>query len=75
MNREMRNRLRGKIIELYGSQQEFSSVIGRSQQTITAKLAGRSKFSQDDIVDWSNALHLTESQVGEYFFASELQKN
>lgn len=62
------SKLRGKIIEVYGSQKMFSKVINLSEQSITAKLNGRSDFSQDDILKWGNALCLNKEEFGTYFF-------
>lgn len=62
------NKLRGKIVEVYGSQKRFSSKILLSEQSITAKLNGRSDFSQEDILRWSNALCIKKEEIGAYFF-------
>lgn len=62
------NRLRGKIVEVFGSQKKFSEEIKLSEQSVTAKLNGRSDFSQSDIVRWSNALHIELDEIGSYFF-------
>lgn len=62
------NKLKGRIVEIFGSQALFSKRIGVSEQTITAKLAGRSKFSQDDIIDWCTALDIDQNDIGLYFF-------
>ena len=69
------NKIRGKIVEVYGSQKAFADAVGTSEQTITAKLAGRSQFSMDDIIQWSNALGISAEEVGIYFFAEALRKN
>ena len=68
-------KLRGRIVEKYGSQMEFASEIGKTEQTVTAKLNGKSKFTLDDIMEWSKALELSEADVGTYFFATELSKS
>ena len=68
------SKLRGRIVEVYGSQKEFSKNIGLSEQSITAKLNGRSDFSQDDIIRWSNALQIGLCDIGTYFFNQELSK-
>ena len=65
-------RLRGRIIQKYGSQSAFAKHLGKTEQTITAKLNGRSQFSQDDILNWCNALDIVAGDVGEYFFAEKL---
>ena len=65
-------KLRGKIVEKYGSQSVFAEKIGKTEQSVTAKLNGRSQFSQEDVVTWSNALGIVVNEVGEYFFANKL---
>lgn len=62
------NKLRGRIIEIFGSQKAFSKKINLSEQSITAKLNGRSDFSQNDILKWSNALNMDKKDIGIYFF-------
>ena len=63
------NKLRGRIIEIFGSQAKFAEKIGQSEQIVTAKLAGRSSFTQDNIVTWSEALDIDQNDIGSYFFA------
>ena len=65
-------KLRGKIIEVYGSQNAFAKAIGKSEQTVIAKFKGKSAFSQADIIAWSNALDITKDEVGTYFFSEKL---
>ncbi len=62
------NKLRGKIVEVFGSQTTFSKAIHLSEQSITAKLAGRSRFSQSDIITWCDALGIDQNDIGLYFF-------
>lgn len=66
------NKLRGRIVEKFGSQAEFSKEIGQSEQIVTAKLAGRSSFTQDNIIKWSKALDIDQNDIGSYFFAQIL---
>ena len=69
------NKLRGRIVEICGTQAKFAEKIEMSEQMITAKLAGRSSFSQDNIMTWCKALEIDPSDIGEYFFAQELAKS
>lgn len=62
------NKIRGKIVEVFGSQREFAKAIGLSEQSVTAKLNGRTDLSQDDILKWADALNLKASDIGNYFF-------
>ena len=69
------NKLRGRIVEVCGTQAKFAEKIGQSEQNVTAKLAGRSSFTQDNIVTWCNALDIDQSDIGSYFFACEVSKD
>ena len=64
--------LRGRIVQKYGTNGEFAKHLGTSQQTVSAKLNGRSQFSQKDIVTWSNALDIDADSIGRYFFDKKL---
>lgn len=68
------SKLRGLIVEKYGSQRKFAEKIGLSEQTVVAKLADRSEFSQSDIIEWSNALDIPADMVSAYFFGEKLSK-
>lgn len=68
-------KLKGRIIEKFGSQQSFAKHIGVTEQTVTAKLNGRSRFSQDDIICWCKALGIKTANVGDYFFTQKLSKS
>ncbi len=62
------NKLRGKIIEHYGSQREFAKALDVSEQTVVAKLNGHTSFSQKDIVKWCELLHINSNDIVAYFF-------
>lgn len=66
------NKLRGRIVEIFGSQSKFAEAVGQSEQIITAKLAGRSSFTQDNIIAWCKALDIDQNDIGSYFFAPKL---
>lgn len=66
------NKLRGRIVEKYGSQAEFAKKIGQSEQSVTAKLASRQSFTQENILSWSQALDIDQDDIGAYFFTAEL---
>lgn len=63
------NKLRGRIIEKYGSQEAFSKVIGMSSTSLSLKMTGQTGFSQNDIQLWSKYLDIKTEEIGEYFFA------
>ena len=75
MRMNSKQELRGKIVAKFGSQRNFARHIGKTEQTVTAKLNGRMGFSQDDILEWSNALGIKASSIGRYFFDNKVSKS
>lgn len=63
------DKLRGRIIERYGSQERFAEVLGISTNSLSKKMTGKTGFSQKDIVAWSHLLEIDKSEYSEYFFA------
>lgn len=61
-------KLKGKIIEMFGSQQKFAKAVNQSEHMISKKLTGQCGISQDDVYEWSNALQLNPSEIAIYFF-------
>lgn len=63
------NKLRGRIIEKYSSQKEFSKAVGISANILSQKMNGKVGFSQEDIIKWSSLLEIGRAEIGSYFFA------
>lgn len=63
------DKLRGRIIEKYGSQEKYAEVLRISTNSLSKKMTGKTGFSQKDIALWSNLLEIDKSEYGEYFFA------
>lgn len=68
------NKLKGKIVEKYGSQCEFAKAMGWSERTLSMKITGKIAWKQTDIVKAIGLLGLTENDIQEYFFTVEVQK-
>lgn len=66
------SKLRGRIIEKYGSQSEFAKALGISQQQLSLKLVNKTRFTQNDIVEITNLLEIEPDEVGVYFFTLEV---
>ncbi len=62
------SKLKGRIIELYGTQRNFAKKLGISQNSLSKKLTCKMEFSQKDIIKWSNLLGINKDEYGEYFF-------
>ena len=63
------DKLRGRIVEKFGSQSKFAEFIGVSEVTVSKKMNGKVQFDQDDIVLWCDALNIPIMEAGNYFFA------
>lgn len=65
------HKLRGRIVEKYGTNAEFAKAIGITPVALSRKLNGKTGFSQDDIREWSSPEHLDikPEEYPEYFFA------
>lgn len=61
-------KLRGRIIEKFGSQDNFAKVLEISKNSLSKKLNCKSGFSQADITKWSELLDIDSSEYGVYFF-------
>lgn len=61
-------KLRGRIVEKYGTISRFGEVVGLSGVSMSKKLTGITGFSQADIIRWCDLLDIDLSDVGIYFF-------
>lgn len=62
-------KLRGRIIEKYGTIDAFGKELDISKTQLSKKMNGKAGFSQSDIVKWSNLLDIDLSDVGSFFYA------
>ena len=65
-------KLRGRIVEIFGTQRRFAEELGKTEQTVIAKLSGKMSFTMTDIQEWSRLLRIPLEEIGIYFFAEEL---
>ncbi len=66
------NKLRGKIVEKYGSLQNFSTVTGFKYSTLQNKLRSLTYFNQMDIANLVKWLDLDENDIVSYFFKEKV---
>lgn len=71
MTTKMYSKLRGRIIERFGSMGAFAEVIGMSRQNMSFKLCGKTAFTVDDIKKWASPelLDIDPTEIHEYFFS------
>ena len=62
------SKLRGRIVEKFGTQKQFSKAMHMSESSLTLKLAGSSYFTQGEIYRATALLDLEDGSVSPYFF-------
>lgn len=60
-------RLKGRIVECFGTQQAFSEAVGVSLVSISKKLNGKTKFSVVDKHEWARLLGLSPEEYENFF--------
>ena len=66
------NKLRGKIVEIYGSQIEFAKAMKWSEKTLSLKLNGKVPWKQTEIMTAVQILGLSDSDIQDYFSAVDV---
>lgn len=61
-------KLRGRIVERYGTQAEFSRAVGLSRTIVNKKLTGKCGFSAADVQKWCRLLGISQEEIGIFFF-------
>lgn len=68
------SKLKGRIREKYGNQEDFANAIGLTPTTISFKINGKAKWRQDEIVKAAKLLEISKDEIVDYFFNYEVQK-
>lgn len=68
------SKLRGKIKEVFGTQDKFAKALGISGATLSLKLNNISEFTQQEMAASMRLLHEPARSVDKYFFASLVRK-
>lgn len=66
------SKLRGRIVEKYGSQSAFVRQYGISENSFSRKINNKVRFSADDIIRISEMLEIPKELVGAYFFTPKV---
>lgn len=67
------DKLRGKIIEKYGSQYRFAEAMEWSERTLSLKMNNSRAWKQTDIQKAIMLLNISERDIPLYFFTPEVQ--
>lgn len=69
------SKLRGRIVEILGNQDELASRLGISLVSLSRKLNNRVRFSVDDIITIADVLKIPVTEIGIYFFTLKVSKS
>lgn len=67
------SKLRGKIIEKYGSQSNFAKKMKLSERTISLKMSGKVEWKQSEICNAVTLLELKDEDICPYFFTLKVK--
>lgn len=66
------SKLRGRIREVFGTQDRFAEAMGRSDTSISQKLNNKSEWTQKEINRAVEVLGIDDVDVSAYFFAQKV---
>lgn len=63
------SKLKGRIKEVFGTQEAFAAAMGMSSAVLSARLNNVNNFSQAEIDLACKLLHIPDGEIRSYFFA------
>lgn len=70
------DKLKGKIKEIFDTQNEFANAMGMAPNTLSCKLNNQSEFSSNEISRAIDLLHIESAEEAwNIFFTKEVEKN
>lgn len=69
------NKLRGKIVEVFGTQDNFAKKLGISTNALSRKMNNKISLSQKEVIQWAELLGICEKDYKAYFFTVEVQND
>lgn len=68
------SKLKGKIIEVFGSQRAFASALGKGEEYVSRFLNGRFFLEQPELETWMELLDVPFEEVRVYFFTHQVDE-
>lgn len=68
------SKLKGKIAEVFGTQERFAQAIGISPAALSARLNNITGFTHDEIARSCATLGIPATQISLYFFTHKVQE-
>lgn len=69
------DKLKGRIKEIFDTQENFANAINISSASVNYKLNNKKNFTQNEIFNSIKVLKLKEENIQEYFFTRKVEKN
>lgn len=66
------SKLRGRMVEYYGTLAAFAKAYGISENSLSLKMNNKTKFSSGDIIKISEMLEIKKDEIGDYFFKTKV---
>lgn len=67
------SKLRGRIVEIFGTQACFAVAMGWSERTLSLKMNGLRAWKQPDICKAVTLLNLSDKDIPSFFFKIKVQ--
>ena len=68
------DKLKGKIKEVFGTQEAFANALGIARTSLYSKLNNNTEFTQMEMFKALELLHLQKTEIDVYFFTPKVQK-
>lgn len=68
------NKLRGRIVEKYGTASRFAQVVGSTPEFVSKYLNGKTTLTQTMMNKWISALEISDNEIADYFFVKEVHE-
>lgn len=68
------SKLKGRIVERFGTQQKFAEAMGWSERTLSLKMTNKVFWKQPEISKAAELLEINANEIREFFFMQEVQR-
>ena len=68
------SKLRGRIVEKFGTMDSFAENVEISTVALSKKLNNKIGISRNDMICWSNALDIPLEEYGAFYFVKKLNE-
>lgn len=68
------SKLKGRIVERFGTQQKFAEAMGWSERTLSLKMTNKVFWKQPEISKAAELLEINANEIREFFFTQEVQR-